>query len=77
MKLCCGCVVQKDASEWGIADPCDYHNPLPLIEQLAAERTLLSLARLALVYHQQQTRPIQDTIDMIERINAALAGDKP
>jgi hypothetical protein len=66
MKLCCGCVVQKDGSEWGIAVPCDYHNPLPLIDQLAAARALLRHVRDC----DQQAIPLW----LAEDIDSALAG---
>ena len=38
MILCCGCVVQKDGSEWGIATACTYHDLKPLMAERDALR---------------------------------------
>ena len=38
MMLCCGCVIQKDGSEWGIVIPCTYHNSAPILAERDALR---------------------------------------
>lgn len=57
----------------GYSGPC----PKPPLQQSQPEvetlRGLLREARDALAYHQEQTRPIHRTKEMIARITAALA----